>query len=619
MSFTMFNFFQTNFQKRREAAREFITRARNQDGNFSCTIMDKKDVKPFIAEGLLKNETGLEELEISLEVWASVPHTLDSEVIRALATCLTQNHNLLHLSLWHCFLDGPGELLAAGLAQNRSLITLKLIDVRGIRRVISKGLHCPSLECLSLASNKLNCDDARALAQSQLPALTLLNLSSNSIDFAGGQVIGAWLTQLPAFTTLNFGGNMDFSGVTNDLVRVPRLTVLELDEGFNVMRFDHQAFAGWLSHCRALTELSLGECTLDEAAGFRVQALADVLAQLPLTKLNLDTKSAMGETGARAFGDLLRVHKTLTKLNLGDTSGVGDIGVRALANGVAHSLSLRSLKLKIADRDAWTWAACFAQNRGLTELNFGDRWARLKESSVWALAAGLRRNRTLVTLDMRAFDTDEAGLRSLRDVLEENEKIQKIMLKEGNYIIEDALEERDRRIRVRGEVWSESLEALCMLRADGVFWPKNFPVEVRVKVLLFMYESSKNMRGSDGSTERYLYKLASVGGIWTEPLIPDSVESPPPTELILDVAGLKENNVYLIQEQLQEQKEQIRLLQVENRVLKEEIRIIQNQAVGANQSTFQERAQGECHGEDRDQSGDAPKEMHNKQESLELI
>jgi Ran GTPase-activating protein (RanGAP) involved in mRNA processing and transport len=168
------------------------------------------------------------------------------------------------------------------------------------------------------------------------------------------------------------------------------------------------------------------------------RAVADTLrVNGTVTKVFL-SNNAIGNDGVRALGDAVRVNTTVTTLNLRDNS-IGAEGARAVADALRVNATISILRLEcnsIGADGVRALADGLKVNSTVTELNLylnsiGDDGAR-------AVADALRVNSTLTDVKLWHNSIGDGGARAVADAIRVNSTVTKLGL-DGNKAISSEL------------------------------------------------------------------------------------------------------------------------------------------------------------------------------------
>jgi hypothetical protein len=144
------------------------------------------------------------------------------------------------------------------------------------------------------------------------------------------------------------------------------------------------------------------------------------------TLIKLEVIGYLGEVGAAAIADALRVNTTLTELNLRGND-VGEEGAKALADALKVNTTLTELDIScdyMGDEGAKALADALKINKTVTKLILFAY--NITEEGEKALLEALRVNETLTSL---SFSCTEGGMDiQARDLLERNKQLKRLKL-----------------------------------------------------------------------------------------------------------------------------------------------------------------------------------------------
>eukprot|EP00948_MAST-09A_sp_MAST-9A-sp1_P000350 g350.t1 len=143
----------------------------------------------------------------------------------------------------------------------------------------------------------------------------------------------------------------------------------------------------------------------------------------------------MGDQGAEAIADALKVNKTLQRLNLSSTD-ISYQGAEALADALKENNTLQVLNLdenSIGDQGAKALADALKENKTLQKLDLHENG--IEDQGAKALADALKVNKALKILELNLNTIEDQGAKALADALKENKTLQMLDLHENG--IED--------------------------------------------------------------------------------------------------------------------------------------------------------------------------------------
>jgi Ran GTPase-activating protein (RanGAP) involved in mRNA processing and transport len=383
----------------------------------------------------LKTNTTLTTLNLSGIELGEAGETAEGEIIGYMArnrflkdpTLATLSFRDGHLS------DAGAQILAGALKTHTALTTLDLrynrLGDAGAQALAEALKTNTTLTTLNLEGNQLGDASAQVLAETLKihTALTSLGLSRNRLGDAGAQALAEALKIHTALTVLELGwnqlGDTGAQALAEALKTNTALTTLELWNN-RLGNASAQSLAEALKTNAALTTLHLGTNQIGEEGA---QALADALkTNAALTTLHLGTNQ-IGEAGVQALTEALKTNTVLTSLDLSDNR-LGDAGVQALTEALKTNTVLTSLDLsdnRLGDagkRSRGVINAYLVRNRmqkdsTLTYLNLNNQ---LGAAGVQALAAVLKTNTTLTSLDLDSNQLGDTGAQALTEALKTN-------------------------------------------------------------------------------------------------------------------------------------------------------------------------------------------------------
>jgi Ran GTPase-activating protein (RanGAP) involved in mRNA processing and transport len=328
-------------------------------------------------------------------------------VVKDFARALEKNATLKTLNLSGTHVTFIMDLVVA-LQRNKSLLSLNLSGVavggypdeaQGIKQALNVYV---SLETLNLSGNYIKSFDL-APAFKKNPTLTSLDLSDNLISEDGVVEIAHALEICRTLRSLNLAKN-----------KLSPSNVSGLSEA------GLRALGQALGKNPALESLDLSHNSIDTSGA--VHLALGMKTNTNLQSLDLSNNSQIGDEGAKAFGELLHLNRSLMRLNLSH-SGMGDQGVEAIAQALELNTSLQILNLagnsgngsfsSVIDANA---AIVFNKTSGI-----GNRGAQ-------ALARGLERNRGLQLLDLGGCSIDTEGMLAIAQSLNHHTAIRSLIL-----------------------------------------------------------------------------------------------------------------------------------------------------------------------------------------------
>ncbi|CAO3563710.1 unnamed protein product [Mortierella alpina] len=159
----------------------------------------------------------------------------------------------------------------------------------------------------------------------------------------------------------------------------------------------------------------------DGLEGFKKPlALTEGLSRL--TSLDLSGNS-IGDKGAQALSEALKINSTVTTLNLGSNS-IGANGAQALSEALKTNSTLTTLRLSfstIGDKGAQALSEALKTNSTLTTLD-------LDRNSIRALSEALKINSTLTSLDLFNNSMREKAAQELSEAVKTNSALTSLIL-----------------------------------------------------------------------------------------------------------------------------------------------------------------------------------------------
>ena len=249
-----------------------------------------------------------------------------------------------------------------------------------------------TLKKLSLVQNKIgnsgSIDLARALKSNA--SLQCLNLSQNTIGDIGVQQWIEFFNEISfSLEQLNLSFNEIGESEIDQLKSYSGKTLVsfETQKGDQVIE---QVFKGNLTLCGRQSQIG------NQRAILIAKALQN---HLQVTNLDL-TDNQIGDLGAQALAEVLKENLSIQELYLKENL-IGDGGAEALASLLEHSSSLIHLNLKgnqIGDSGVIALAIALGKNQKLVTLNLGRN--QIEDFGVVALARALEMNKSLTKLNL---------------------------------------------------------------------------------------------------------------------------------------------------------------------------------------------------------------------------
>jgi Ran GTPase-activating protein (RanGAP) involved in mRNA processing and transport len=275
-----------------------------------------------------------------------------SKVMQQFVDMLAANRSISKIELRNVSVDG--SLLACGLKQHPMLVFLTLSDLQttvdGMQAVLAALLDCPTIHSLSLNGN------SGSVPSAMIELCTLLRRSRTlrSLDLTKCSLHGAPLRQLieelstnEQLQCLDLAYNEldddDARCIADMLKKNGTLTQLNLSCNSAIAEAGWRALSDALRDNRTMEELMLSSCKLH---GAPLRQLAEALstnAQLHLLNLNYTELDA---DDARCLTAMLHKNHTLTWLDLSSNYLIGEAGGRALAEALRNNHTLCVLQTR---------------------------------------------------------------------------------------------------------------------------------------------------------------------------------------------------------------------------------------------------------------------------------
>jgi Ran GTPase-activating protein (RanGAP) involved in mRNA processing and transport len=327
---------------------------------------------------------------------------------------------------------GRGLLRAAGVTGDTLDLSEKLGGDRPtVRRVlVAVVANCSELTTLNLSQNKLDAEDARALAPALMKTTALENCSllKNSIGDDGAKLIAEALKVNAVLTSLHlYRNSISAEGAiaiaealkVNAVLKNCNLLKNSLDVESATMLAKIGTEKGiMLSGMeRDQTEADLDSQGLQPADAILIGS--DLKFMAVVTTLYLSCNN-IGFEGAIAIAEALKVNAVLTALRL-DANKIGPEGAMVIAEALKVNTVLTILYLRannIGVEGAIAIAKALKVNAVLTELwlqsnNIGDDGAKV-------VAEALKVNAVLTTLDLGYNSIGVEGANAIAEVLKVN-------------------------------------------------------------------------------------------------------------------------------------------------------------------------------------------------------
>ena len=271
--------------------------------------------------------------------------------IKSVANILSRFTSLQSVSLIDMNRIGDdGARAIAHALQGCEVLSVLDLNGSGIQdagtKALSETLRCCKLQRLSLASNCIGDDGARAIAHALrgCEVLSVLDLSGNVIQDAGTEALSEALRSCKlqrlslASNCMGPSGALAVAGV----LKLVYKSLDNLDLSYNRLGDVGAAcLAGGLKHCSCLKQLHLNSNFVGDGGAMALARCLQTCIQL--TTLNL-SDNEIGDSGALCLGNCLKDCSCLHTLRLNHNliSGCGGVGV---AEGVKHCRCLHTLEI----------------------------------------------------------------------------------------------------------------------------------------------------------------------------------------------------------------------------------------------------------------------------------
>ncbi|KAL0242942.1 hypothetical protein GEMRC1_005505 [Eukaryota sp. GEM-RC1] len=191
---------------------------------------------------------------------------------------------------------------------------------------------------------------------------------------------------------------------------------------------------------RALTEavkVNASVTGIDLGFNYRIgdegtRALAEALkVNAAVTSIVLSENSIRAE-GARALAEALKINASVTSVNL-VSNYIGDEGARALAEALTVNTSVTSIVLSensIRAKGARALAEALKVNTSVTSIVLSENSIRAEGAR--ALAEALTVNTSVTSIDLRFNDIGDEGARALSDALKVNTSVTSVNLTQNS-------------------------------------------------------------------------------------------------------------------------------------------------------------------------------------------
>jgi Ran GTPase-activating protein (RanGAP) involved in mRNA processing and transport len=365
-----------------------------------------------------------------------------------------------HLSLKYC------DSLNNTVLKQMDLLSLTRIDLRGNTQLDENTLflfaqNCPSLDRLNLSENtglvttkkkdraprfvalqRLYLNNCWNLQEFKIeaPALTVLEMEECK------QLSTAEIDLLPQLQKLNVRNALNLRSLEGNILKLVEANLEGCNQlkqakyitqypgySLSVYGFLSKLTAVQLTRChqlltkdKSLQQLNLWNNKIGDAGA---QALAEMLkVNNTLQKLGLGGNQ-IGDAGAQALAEMLKIHSTLQQLDLG-YNRMGDDGAQALAEMLKINSTLQQLDLgynRMGDDGAQALAEMLKVNSALQQLNLWNN--KIGTVGTQALASMLKVNTTLQRLDLHNNRIGDTGAQALAEMLKVNSTLQQLNLR----------------------------------------------------------------------------------------------------------------------------------------------------------------------------------------------
>ncbi|KJE97164.1 hypothetical protein CAOG_010088 [Capsaspora owczarzaki ATCC 30864] len=187
-----------------------------------------------------------------------------------------------------------------------------------------------------------------------------------------------------------------------------------------------RAIAETLKVNKTLKYLDLDNNLIGDAGA---QSIAEALKVNTTLKALSLAKNQIGDVGANAIAEALKVNKTLTWLDLGK-SRIGNAGAQAIAEALKMNAMVTEIGLKqnqIGNAGAHAIAEALKVNTGLIVLYLNEN--EIGNAGAQAIAEALKVNSTLYGLFLEDNQIGDAGAQAIAEAFKVNPKLRDIFLK----------------------------------------------------------------------------------------------------------------------------------------------------------------------------------------------
>jgi hypothetical protein len=298
---------------------------------------------------------------------------------------------------------GRGLLRAAGVTGDTLDLSQKLGGDRPtVRRVlVAVVANASELRTLNLSQNKLDAEDARALAPTLMKTTALKNCSllKNSLDVESATMLAKIGTEK----------GIMLSGMKRDQ------TVAEFN-GQGLQPADAILIGSDLQFMAVVTTLDLFNNNIGPEGAIAIAEALKVNAVVTTLALR---GNSIGDEGAKAIAEALKVNAVLTLVDLSYNS-IGDDGAKAIAEALKVNAVLTVLWLGenyICVDGAKAIAEALKVNAVLTSVDL--RSNSIGGDGAKAIAEALKVNAVLTKLDIRFNGMGDAGKKAVQDAVKD--------------------------------------------------------------------------------------------------------------------------------------------------------------------------------------------------------
>jgi Ran GTPase-activating protein (RanGAP) involved in mRNA processing and transport len=256
-----------------------------------------------------------------------------------------------------------------------------------------------------------------------------------------------------------------------------------------------EAFADMLKINRTLTSIDLSENDIESKGAIALAAALKDNQKLVSLDIN---NNDIGDEGVKALADMLKINQTLTSIDLSD-SDMDEEGVKALADMLEINQKLTSINLNGNDigddtKALKALADMLKINQTLTSIDLSANG--IESKGAIALAATLKKNQTLTVLKINDNEMRDEGTKALAEMLKINRTLTSIDLSE-NYISSIGVKELADALKVNQALTSLDLSVNCMGNTGAVFLAEALRINQTLTLLgVRSNEVSKNNKES---------------------------------------------------------------------------------------------------------------------------